>query len=332
MFDFEVFKEVVAEQIKEHLPEEYANASVELNQVEKVNENLDSIIIRQSEGQGIAPSVYLNPFYEEYKNGKPLEEVIQKIAETHLTSMKKAPTEFDHDFRDMEGHVFLDLVNTEQNREMLENCPHKEFNDLSVIFRYLVNQDEKGIYSCRVSNRMMEMSGATPEQLFQWASKNTEEFFPSSVITMTDLLREAFAKDGVPPREIDMLLSDVEPDKMMWVITNETRINGAAAMLYDKNLQKVAQKLQSDLYIMPSSRHEVIAVSVKMGEPDELARMVSEINMSQVDLKDRLSNNVYHYDKDLRQVTLATDVPDKRLDGMLAEAPLVYENEDKTRR
>lgn len=61
------------------------------------------------------------------------------------------------------------------------------------------------------------------------------------------------------------------------------------------------------------------------GEPYELAQMVSEINMDQVELEERLSNQVYHYDKDLRKVSLATDTPNKRLDGIVAEPPMVYE-------
>lgn len=48
--------------------------------------------------------------------------------------------------------------------------------------------------------------------------------------------------------------------------------------------------------------------------------------MGQVALEDRLSNQVYHYDKDARRLTLATDTPNKRLDGMVAEAQLIYDN------
>lgn len=48
---------------------------------------------------------------------------------------------------------------------------------------------------------------------------------------------------------------------------------------------------------MPSSLHEVIAVSASMGDPNELAQMVAEINMDQVSLDERLSNQVYHYDE-----------------------------------
>ena len=78
-------------------------------------------------------------------------------------------------------------------------------------------------------------------------------------------------------------------------------------MLYEDGLHDLAEKLGSDLYIMPSSIHEVIAVSTDMGNPNELAAMVAEINMDQVAFDERLSNQVYHYDKDLRKVTLATD-------------------------
>ena len=67
---------------------------------------------------------------------------------------------------------------------------------------------------------------------------------------------------------------------------------------------------------MPSSSHAVIAVSADFGSPDELAEMVYEINMDQVDINDRLSNQVYCYDKDLRTLRLATDTINKSLDDV----------------
>ena len=77
--------------------------------------------------------------------------------------------------------------------------------------------------------------------------------------------------------------------------------------MYEEPLHELAEKFGSDLYILPSSVHEVIAVSADMGSPDDLAEMVYEINMDQVELSDRLSNQVYHYDKDARTLRLATN-------------------------
>ena len=119
----------------------------------------------------------------------------------------------------------------------------------------------------------------------------------------------------MPEELADLMIGEQEPENIMWVISNERKIDGAASMLYEDKLHKLAESVGTDLYILPSSVHEVIAVSVEMGEPEELAQMVSEINMDQVDISERLSNQVYHYDKDLRKITLATDTPNKRLDG-----------------
>ena len=52
-----------------------------------------------------------------------------------------------------------------------------------------------------------------------------------------------------------------------------------------------------DYYILPSSKHEVLAIS-KLYAPNvnELRAMVQEINENIVSPVDRLSNNVYCYD------------------------------------
>lgn len=102
-------------------------------------------------------------------------------------------------------------------------------------------------------------------------------------------------------------------------------------MLYENELHELAENLESDLYILPSSVHEVLAVSTELTEPEELAQMVAEVNMQEVALEERLSNQVYHYDKDLRKLTLATDTPNKRLDGIVAEPQLVYDAKEKAR-
>ena len=146
-----------------------------------------------------------------------------------------------------------------------------------------------------------------------------------------DIMKEMFARDGMPQEIADMMIAEIPPEQTMWVISNEKGINGAASMLYENELHELAESLESDLYILPSSVHEVIAVSSDMGSPEMLAQMVVEVNMQEVSLDERLSNQVYHYDKDLRKLTLATDTPNKRLDGIVAEPPLVYDAKEKSR-
>ena len=110
-----------------------------------------------------------------------------------------------------------------------------------------------------------------------------------------------------------MMIGETEPVETLYIITNEKRAFGAASMLYEDELHKLAESIGTNLYVLPSSVHEVIAVSASMGSAEELARMVREINMEQVSPEDRLSDQVYLYDKNMRQLVPALEAPDRQL-------------------
>ena len=324
MMDYQSFKDVVVEKILDFMPPEYANAIVEVHDVEKVNQTLDGLTIRKDKDQMITPSVYLNGYYEMYQNNGNLEETLTRLVDNYCRACHTPEFSVPTDFKEMKDKVVMTLINTEQNKEMLENLPHKEFQDLSVVFRVVVSKDENGIASAKVDYSIMKQMGVDPEQLFQLAAVNTKEMFPPKVKNMFDVMKEMFIQDGLP-EEMLAMFEEQEPKEAMLVISNEMGVNGAVSMLYDETLHKLSEKLGTDLYILPSSIHETIAISVEMGDPESLAEMVHQANNDVVALGDRLSNNVYHYDKDLRKLTLATDVPNKRLDGIVSEAPMVYE-------
>lgn len=329
MMEYDIFKGVVEEKFKEFLPEKYQNAQVEIRPVDKVNRTLDGLSIRVNEqGMNISPTIYVNHMYEDYVTTENLNATLERAAEGFMKAMEQKESINVNELTNAEcakDKIVFQLINTEQNKEMLANMPHREFKDLSVIYRMVVKIDGEGIASTPVHNGLADTLGFTEEQLFKLAAENTKRLLPPVVKSMNDVMREIFMKDGMPPEIADMMLGEMPPEQQMYVISNNKGINGAVSMLYEDGLHDLAEKLGSDLYIMPSSIHEVIAVSTDLGNPNELAAMVAEINMDQVALDERLSNQVYHYDKDLRKVTLATDTPNKRLDGIVAEAPMVYE-------
>ena len=167
--------------------------------------------------------------------------------------------------------------------------------------------------------------------MFNLAVEKYKSLLPPTICSINEVMRDAFRQEGMPEELAEIMLPSLEADEKMWVISNNVKINGACSMLYDDVLQDVAKKVGSDLYILPSSVHETIAISVNMGEPYELAQMVNDINMSQVSLDERLSNQVYHYDKELHKLTMATNTPLKRLDGLVAEPQLIYDSNSRAR-
>ena len=320
MMNYELFKEVVAEKFKEFMPEEYKDYKVDVHSITKVNQTMDGInlVPTGDDRLSTSPTIYINNMYEHYKECEDLQEVLQRAAESMVKAFVEAPN-------------VSPKVDTEQNKGMLENVPSRQFQDLSIIYRWVVDKDRDGISSTIVNNGLAEKLGMNEEQLYKAAVENTVRLFPPTVKSMNDVIRDMMMADGMPGEIADMMIGEVPEENMMYVISNERGVNGAASMLYEDNLHKLAEKLETDLYIMPSSLHEVIAVSVNMGDPNELAQMVNEINMDQVSLDERLSNQVYHYDKDLRKLSLATDTPNKRLDGIVAEPKLIYEVKDQSR-
>ena len=85
------------------------------------------------------------------------------------------------------------------------------------------------------------------------------------------------------------------PDTM-FVLTNDTKVNGAAAILNDDIRQEIAEKV-GDFYMLPSSIHETLIIPKDAGmEFKELEQMVQEVNQKQVAPGERLSDHVYEYD------------------------------------
>ncbi|MFV0341414.1 MAG: DUF5688 family protein [Anaerocolumna sp.] len=308
---YEQFKEVVATKILDYMPKEYHGGKVDIRPVTKVNQILDGLTIYTRDKVGI-PTLYINHLYEDFKECNDLEKVLKEAACAFNKAYQEAPN-IGADFNTAKDNIVFQLINTAQNKEMLLNTPNRAFQDLSLIYRWVVKSDIDGIQSTVVGNELAERLGFTEEQMFKFAVENTRRMFPPTVKSMNDAIRDIFIKDGMPEEIADMMIGEMPPEQTMWIISNERGINGAISMLYEDKLHGLAENLGTDLYIMPSSLHEVIAVSVSMGDPNELAQMVAKINMDQVELGERLSNQLYYYDKDLRRISMATDTPNKSL-------------------
>ena len=332
--NYEEFKELVEAEFLKFMPEKYQDMEISIRKCNKVNTSRDGLsLMSKDSGMNISPTIYIDDMFKDYERTGDIREVLTKAAALFEEAMEHAGELVPAvDYDNAKDNVVFQLINTEQNREMLNNMPSREFKDLSIVYRWVIKADSpEGIHSAMIDNLLAAKLGMTEDELFKCAVQNTKRIFPPVVKNMNDVIREMFVKDGMPIEVAEMMTQEIPDDKSMWVISNAQGINGAVSMLYEDNLHELAMKLDSDLYIMPSSVHEVIAVSSNLGDPNELAAMVVEVNMQEVELAERLSNQVYHYDKDLRKLDLATDTPNKRLDGIVAEQSLVYSSQEKSR-
>ena len=322
--NYEEFKEKIKDDIKDYMDEKYKNCGVFIRKVNKTNCEVDGLNFYNIPGlKNATPTIYVNNLYEEYERTGNYEEVVRGAAETMERGIKSFNKEIKAELLDtsrLKDNVFFTLINAEQNKELLKTVPHRKFEDLAIVYRWNIGSDSLGMYTNLVDSRLAKKEGLTENDLYNAARKNTKELLPVSVRNMNEVISEIIFGENELEDKLDKefreIIMETPNEHSMYVITNESKLYGAASILYEEPLHELAEKVGSDLYILPSSVHEVIAVSADFSSPDELAEMVYEINMDQVDINDRLSNQVYCYDKDLRTLRLATDTINKSLDDV----------------
>ena len=305
---FEEFKNEVVGKIREFLPESFASAEVSLQVVTKNNNlKLTGLTIHSVESN-IAPTIYLDKFYERYKDGEQsLDEILAEIARLRMECDCKADfeTEFVTNFERCKELIMPRLINKNENLTMLENIVHTDIEDLSIIYTITMNDfEEEGTASITIRKEIFKNWKITKEELHNVAMNNLRmskpDFQPMSNI-IKSIMRKNFIEKNMDEEELESVLDNMVPiDNDLFVLTNENKIYGAAEVLDSEFMDSILNRLDTDkFYILPSSVHEVIIVSPRIAMDVEVLRdMVNSVNTTEVSPDEVLSNNVYVYTRE----------------------------------
>lgn len=303
MMNYEMFKKAVEDQFMSYMSDCITDLTISVISVKKVNTTLDGILIKCSD-KNFSPTIYINDLYEDYLVCGDFDKTLSAARDRlQLMYSEMDDININNILNNASEKIIFQVINTEMSIDLLISLPHRNFLDLSIIYRLIIKEDVNGIHSAKITNELAEMIGMNEYQLYQSAFNNTKRLFPSFVMNLSDVVRQSLIEDGVPDEIIDELISDNIPIPM-FVITNTKNINGATAILYDDVLHELANNLESDLYLLPSSIHDFIAIPAE-GNPDELSSMVADINRTQVCTQERLSDNVYFYNRKDGKVSIA---------------------------
>lgn len=276
--------------------------NITINHVIKNNGcEMDGLVIMEK-GKDIAPTIYLDSFYELYTNGENIKNIIRQIEVIY--EQNKNNVTFDVNilkhFDTIKDKIVYKVVNYRSNEKLLEQVPHKRILDLAVVFYCLLDNEYGRSATALIYNNNLKNWNVTIDDVYKAALKNTPDLLHSKISSMAAL----FEKCGVNVDGEEVDLKDYVPSDM-YVLTNESKPNGAACILYENVLYDFAQKLGADLYILPSSVHEVILLpKLSMFEKDELVNMVKEVNTEGVAADEVLSDHVYEYNRTERLITM----------------------------
>lgn len=278
------------------------SGNITINHVIKNNGcEMDGLVIMEK-GKDIAPTIYLDSFYELYTNGENIKNIIRQIEVIY--EQNKNNVTFDVNilkhFDTIKDKIVYKVVNYRSNEKLLEQVPHKRILDLAVVFYCLLDNEYGRSATALIYNNNLKNWNVTIDDVYKAALKNTPDLLHSKISSMAAL----FEKCGVNVDGEEVDLKDYVPSDM-YVLTNESKLNGAACILYENVLYDFAQKLGADLYILPSSVHEVILLpKLSMFEKDELVNMVKEVNTEGVAADEVLSDHVYEYNRTERLITM----------------------------
>ena len=296
--DYENFKEQFIEQLQKDLYEKGIEARVDAKSVEKLNnEGYDAVTVTPTDSN-IGVTLNIEAFYKAHEDGISMREVISKATETVIRGFDNQP-EINiaslTDYEQMKDKLIMEVVSTEANAEMLAGVPHQEMEDMSVVYRFVIDSDETGRATILATNNLIESMGVTPEQLHEDAMRNAPELRPAVITGMSEVMAEMMGMDY--DDMVEMGMAPAVDDEQLYVATVPDKIHGAGIIAYQDFMDQAAERVGGSFYILPSSLHEVLLVpdNGQMTLP-ELESMVREVNATQVAPEDKLTDSVYHYD------------------------------------
>lgn len=242
-------------------------------------------------GIHISPTIYLEEYFQHFQEGKPIEKIVEKILQLYEEVKCSHPCEESllQNYEELKGKFACKLIHRGKNEKLLNDIPYVPWMDLAIVVFVLLEVSPYGTATVLVRKEHLEIWGLTEAQLFDEAKKNTPILLPYQFCPMRKLLRE------ICPYAVD---EGEEEEESLYVLSNKLRSFGAASMLYEGFLEKVGQKLGENYYILPSSIHEVIVVpESKSPVKQDLEEMVREINETQVEEEEVLSDRVYYFSR-----------------------------------
>ena len=216
-------------------------------------------------------AVTANPEY-----GRFMEEIVRKLVERYA------------EYENVKDTIVYKLVNTEKNRDILDDSPHREFMDLSAVYCICFILPDGRTGSVAVNGRLAEKWGVTEEELWNLAHANTQRIFPAKVRNLQDVIQPLWEKS----------LQTTDLGKIMAAVTNEEYWYGAGVVFYDDVLSRLTDMLGDRLFLIPSSVHEFFVFSDDgILDPGFFSDLAKRINESRLPDKEYLSDHVYRYEK-----------------------------------
>ena len=270
--------------------ETFEGKMVELREVLKNNGVRLTGLTVTDPAVSVSPTIYLEQFFKRYQNGEALEDIMEQIEGVYEENRIRETVDFDaiYSYETARKNLYFKVVNRERNESLLSEVPHRDFLDL-VLIPY-IELDHSGFLNATtlVRSNMLSYWKITEETLLEDTEENMKQCMAYTLTPIMEILRDHMYEES------QELFSRADPK--LYVLLTPGMHFCAVLMAMEQIMGQVAQELEADLYVLPSSIHELIVIpATEMLCLSKLDELVKSVNESTVSSEDILSDHAYFY-------------------------------------
>lgn len=275
----DTFGKMLLEKLPERLPESLRGGEIIIQDVHNPNVCYVGLCVKK-EGERLSPLVNLDTVLETYWN-KTEDEIIDKVVELLSTETPKWNLPDFDNYEAVKDKLFVRVQGIEGNEQLLLMVPWRKVADMAMTASIFIGDSPESFSSTLINNELVKVWGVTADEVLDAALKNTPKLFPVKVMDFGDVVGAPFDDSTAMPA---------------YILSNQSGVNGAAAMLYEGILDVFCEAIGGGIMILPSSIHEVIIIPQNDEQADAYVNIVKDINKAVVEPRDKLTDSVYQYD------------------------------------
>ena len=247
----------------------------------------------------MSPMFYVDDMYEEYNDGRSMNELVLELAQLYLMSLIRSDRKpMELDFNSAKDHMAFRLLDIRRNIKYLEKVPYLNLGfDLALVPDIRMDDGNGGCWRTAVQHEMFE--DMDDQEMFDYALKHVRSVDPPLLASACGGRFDS--EEVVNLLDTDGSIKDLDKE-VFYVLTNRHNLLGAAVLFYPGVQEDVARVLGESYYAVPSSINEFLIIPFSSGvEYEYLSELLKEANSEKTEPGEVLTDKVFFYDKE-RQV------------------------------
>ena len=248
--------------------------------------------------------VHVKELFEELSKGTSFNSIVNSSVEDIKQIQEQSPykeTKKIWDYETAKDSLFIRLLNYDDNSEELKDAIYKRIGDITQVLYMKVSERDGNVMSTKILKSIVRKWQANSDLLsedyiFEEALKNTYLMSPPRIYRWEQMIfdpgyeGEEFMSPGTE--------SAISKDFIGNCLSIPEKTNGAVAIFYPGVAERFADVLDSDLYLVFTSIHEVMVHGTNGVNAGDLSTILQDTLKEATPKRDSLTKKIYKYEKD----------------------------------